>query len=485
MDYIKTDNLDHQFDEHLDIDSNERIVFSAKFGDGKTTFLKHFFESNDDKYEVIHLYPVNYSVASNEDIFELVKYDILLELLTKKIEFENVKPVLSHFAAKYAKGNKFKLIKLFTPFLKVIPLLGESTQETVEGLIDELESFTNEYQAEKKGEIEKSKDYLRSFTEKIGSIYEENFYTKLISQLVLRLKEKDGVPNKKTILIIDDLDRIDPEHIFRILNVFAAHQDTVKHGNKFNFDKVIVVCDIDNIRSIFHYKYGINTDFNGYMDKFFSIDVFKYSMKDELLDKAEKILAAIRGNNLFIDHFNPGTIFFNELSWLIRSFIVNDIINVRNVLKFETSSIILKPYDLGFGRTNNTQYWGLILFQILKKFFGDYHELLKAFEKFGKIDNLIKQDNRLDNEPALNYFLIPLLAAFKGVVDNDVDIYIPIENTGNPVKVSYIIKSNIHNKYHVIAAGIKPGQNENPVNVNMNDLFYKVYEGCLLRGYLR
>ena len=43
------------------------------------------------------------------------------------------------------------------------------------------------------------------------------FLYNLIDQL-----KKDG---KKTVLIIDDLDRIDPEHIFRLLNVFAAHLD--------------------------------------------------------------------------------------------------------------------------------------------------------------------------------------------------------------------------------------------------------------------
>jgi tRNA A37 threonylcarbamoyladenosine biosynthesis protein TsaE len=45
------------FKEHLGLEQNERIIFSAKFGDGKTTFLREFFKNNPE-YNAIHLYPV-------------------------------------------------------------------------------------------------------------------------------------------------------------------------------------------------------------------------------------------------------------------------------------------------------------------------------------------------------------------------------------------------------------------------------------------
>ncbi len=51
---------------------------------------------------------------------------------------------------------------------------------------------------------------------------------------------------KEVVRILDDLDRIDTEHIFRLLNVFVAQVDVVGKGendNKFGFDKVIFVCD--------------------------------------------------------------------------------------------------------------------------------------------------------------------------------------------------------------------------------------------------
>ena len=70
-----------QFSQHLNEKGNHRILFSSPYGTGKTTFLKEFFKEKKEKYEVLHLYPVNYQVADNKDIFELLKFDILTELI--------------------------------------------------------------------------------------------------------------------------------------------------------------------------------------------------------------------------------------------------------------------------------------------------------------------------------------------------------------------------------------------------------------------
>jgi hypothetical protein len=88
---------------------------------------------------------------------------------------------------------------------------------------------------------------------------------------------------KKSVLIIDDLDRLDPEHIFRILNIFSAFQDQHKETNKFGFDKVILVFDVENVRSIFRHKYGSGADFSGYLDKFYSQEIFWFD--NELLKR--------------------------------------------------------------------------------------------------------------------------------------------------------------------------------------------------------
>ncbi len=38
------DKLDQQFANHLLVNDNERIIFSGRFGQGKTTFLTEFFK---------------------------------------------------------------------------------------------------------------------------------------------------------------------------------------------------------------------------------------------------------------------------------------------------------------------------------------------------------------------------------------------------------------------------------------------------------
>ena len=78
MKTIPIDSELTRFKEHLE--RNKRIVFSAKFGDGETYFLKSVRDKLKDEYHFITLYPVNYSVAENEDIFEYIKRDILLQI---------------------------------------------------------------------------------------------------------------------------------------------------------------------------------------------------------------------------------------------------------------------------------------------------------------------------------------------------------------------------------------------------------------------
>ena len=54
---IPMDDIELQFNQHLKLSNNERIIFSGRFGTGKTTFLNHFFD-NQMEYNVIKLYPL-------------------------------------------------------------------------------------------------------------------------------------------------------------------------------------------------------------------------------------------------------------------------------------------------------------------------------------------------------------------------------------------------------------------------------------------
>lgn len=68
---IPTDTERQNFKKHLD--RNNRCILSARFGDGKSRFLSEFMQEYKDGYLFIPIYPVNYQVADNKDIFEYIK----------------------------------------------------------------------------------------------------------------------------------------------------------------------------------------------------------------------------------------------------------------------------------------------------------------------------------------------------------------------------------------------------------------------------
>ena len=81
--YIPVDDAMQRFEDHLL--SHDRVVLSAKFGDGKTFFLNKFKEKckmdAESPFVFITLFPVNYQVLGNKDIFEIIKHDVLLQIL--------------------------------------------------------------------------------------------------------------------------------------------------------------------------------------------------------------------------------------------------------------------------------------------------------------------------------------------------------------------------------------------------------------------
>ena len=79
MELIPIDRELKDFKKYLD--SNDRCIFSARFGDGKSYFLSKFMKKHQKQYLFIPIYPVNYQVAENKDIFEYIKRDILIRIL--------------------------------------------------------------------------------------------------------------------------------------------------------------------------------------------------------------------------------------------------------------------------------------------------------------------------------------------------------------------------------------------------------------------
>lgn len=283
-----------EFKDHLKC--HPRTILSARYGDGKSYFLDAFIKNEDvlKEFLFIKLYPVNYQVLENRDIFEVVKYDILMQMgLQDMIDLSY--DVSSRDAFFYCmKNHGLDLVEsLFdiagsiegVSLVKAIGKIGKSTV----GFVKEIKDAAKEYKDYKAGDRSILDKYMD--TADGIAIYEEDLITKIIKGNLEQWKQKEENKNKKVVLLLEDMDRIDPAHLFRVLNIFSAHMDySYKYGvkpddsligNKFGFDNVVMVIHYENLKSIFSHFYGPNTCFEGYIHKFANKGKFVYSLKAE------------------------------------------------------------------------------------------------------------------------------------------------------------------------------------------------------------
>ena len=286
---IPIDDKIREFRNH--IKANPRTFLSSMFGDGKSYFLQEFKEKTSDEFVFITLYPVNYQIVENEDIFNLIKRDVLFQLMINGIISDGVE--ISEEVALYffIQNNFTSFVSEMLKYMGSVALPPDATGAVIAALtkgkvfvdlIAKYEKFKKEMYA-KENLIEK---FLDKADEKF--VYEEDIVTRIIKDSVSEFK-KDN-PSKQIVLVIEDLDRLDPAHLFRILNVFSAHIDysykifqqpkqTDIIGNKFGFDKVVFVADYKNVKRIFKHFYGEQTDFNGYIGKFLTSAPYEYSIR--------------------------------------------------------------------------------------------------------------------------------------------------------------------------------------------------------------
>lgn len=291
---IPVDPAIQDFKEHLKC--HPRTILSARYGDGKSFFLDAFIKDEDvkDEFQFIKLYPVNYQVLENRDIFEVIKYDILMQMgLQDMIDLTySVSPRDAFFYC--MKNHGLDLLEsLFdiagniegVSLVKAIGKIGKSTV----GFVKEIKEAAKEYQDYKAGDIA----ILDKYMDKADtiSIHEEDLITKIIKDNLDKWKQKEENKNKKVVLLLEDMDRIDPAHLFRVMNVFSAHMDygykygvqpdDTLAGNKFGFDNVVMVIHYENLKSLFAHFYGPETCFEGYIHKFADKGKFVYSLKQE------------------------------------------------------------------------------------------------------------------------------------------------------------------------------------------------------------
>ena len=388
--------IEYLFRDHLLVKNNSRIIFSGRFGQGKTTFIREFFKEDNQKlyftkkeYNIISLYPVNYSVASNEDIFRYIKHDIILEMLKNNSQIE--REIIEYFQTlpEYLSKN---FDKVLAAIVYMIPKVGKD----IVGIYEKLNSLKEEYlkfHDDKNYKLDiggQLIDYIEKYKNTEGNIFENDIITRIIEHVLNNIKSKEAY--SENVLIIDDLDRIDPEHIFRILNIFSAHFDRNHSSpNKFGFDKIIIVCDIKNLRNIFRAKYGVETDFNGYIDKFYSHKIFEfnnrneiYSLAKEILSQAEWSLAEYGGKyHNSLDHlrnkFDSNNTFLPDILLLL---VENGQLQLRNILKYVDIPIHVVPYIEILGDVFGVYESPLLLsLKILIDIKGDAAGLRKALEE--------------------------------------------------------------------------------------------------------
>lgn len=381
----------NRFHDHLEMIDNNQIIFSGIFGIGKTTFIKEFFETSSDKFETVYISPVNYIVSQNEDIFEYIKYDILFELLGKEsVDFQKIEFSKILTAQFFSKDHLFEIITL------IVQSSGKISKDLVDLLVplkelkDKFDTYHEIIQINEQTEAIK---YLKSLVEKTGVIYEENRITNLISNLL------ETIENKQTVLIVDDLDRIDPEHIFRLFNVFGSHLNFCGNNNKFGFSKVIFVCDIENIRNIFHSKFGLNVDFTGYIDKFYSREIFNFDIKVSIENSIKFMVSSINTTGPLRHHMNfkDDSNLKREICIILTKMVYSNAINLRTLIKMFLKNYKFVSYNIGYFLNyfpiTNYNIEAVKLFDFLFSLFGNLGNLGIALDKCEKNGAYIKNDN--------------------------------------------------------------------------------------------
>ena len=286
---IPMDEVAKEFELHLK--SHPRTILSARFGDGKSTFLAAAEKKLQNRYVFLTLFPVNYQVADNLDVFDLIKRDLLFQLYEKGLVQDSYE-IPDEIASFFFLQNNWEAFAEET--LKFMSYFDSSnTIKATLGAAKFLKCIQRKYESFKAngGDIGDQLDrFITSFDNRKG-IYEADPITTIICDIIKDWKSRNK--RKKICLVFEDMDRIDPAHIFRILNVISAHMDYgYKYGaspmsyslagNKFGVDNIVVCLDYNNLANIFTHFYGSGSGFHGYITKFCDKGVFNYSLTDQI-----------------------------------------------------------------------------------------------------------------------------------------------------------------------------------------------------------
>lgn len=415
---IATQYEAERFETFLALPDNHRILFSGKYGSGKTYFLHEFFTTRKkDEYETFHLFPTNYAIAKNEDVVKLLHFDILYEILVKGYLAPSEKMFSTEETLSGFVQNNFP--KIIKDIVSHCGKIGKKLSD----VFDTYTQWAAKYEAFDKGINQNAEDKAREAFYNLMNEVEYNATTELIEMV-------NSTIDKQKVLIVDDLDRIDPEHIFRLLNLFSAqtsnyfsaHWTTGQNENRYGFDKIIFVCDINNIRNIFRAKYGDGVDFSGYIDKFYSIEPYFFNINDMVAREAHRFVDSVKTEwqELSRGHFSS----------LVRMLLFHDVITLRKLKEKESAHWEYPLHKFStLNRRSNILSVGLLDFVLF--LYGTKEDALAAIKKHNEEISI-----ELLNESGygLTDLLIPFLEPDQPLTKGDGFIY---ENQELDLKMHY------------------------------------------------
>ena len=409
---------------------NNRCILSAPFGEGKSYFLNEFIKSQIEEYDFITIYPTNYQICDNRDILEYIKRDVLFGLIALD------ETIIDGFDATKLGILRKAILESKDSVAECIPdinasVCGIGLTFSPSKVVSTLLKIWNSCEKHSDAHGNPYKEYLLSFDNEKGGIYELDAVTNLICSLV-QTRQESG---RKMVLVVEDLDRIDPGHIFRILNVLSAHMTYINGyddgtKNKFNFDKVLLLCDYANIEKIYHHLYGEKTDFKGYISKFSAVRPFEYSIRDKI---AKHI-------GCLIDEYVKDSVVSNVLAESIvantrttANVLLENIRNIKEQIRFASKQYIVTKLSVDV-KKDHLAFTGLAEQdkEALDKLYVDTNKPLMAFLSICKAFSLSGK-NILDKVAKLprQYYetnhiielcgilMIPLISGLQPVLDYD------------------------------------------------------------------
>lgn len=498
--HISVDVIIDDFKSHLSIDDNIRIFFSAKFGTGKTYFLQEFFNVCGHEYEVIKLYPINYSTASNKDVYELIKYDILFHLIRfhedkiDKLSISNLMK-LEWFINNKLNPNEIEfsigIVTQLTENDNIKSSLPAWTA-TVGTLYKIYKIAKEEYlqylSRDLTDDLDKVDDFLCDITKNIPEYGDMDPISQIIKTTVNNIY-KSG---KKVVLLIDDMDRLDPDHLFRLLNVFGNHLSFSSENkisyineNKFGFQKVILVGDIKNVRSIFEHRYGKDTDFEGYFSKYFSKKVYTFDIK-KIIFENDSFQQKTKLRDYYLLNINkpvsfPSGFDFNILLQLLDSFfmffLTENQISFRHLLQKNKFSPPTIDY-IGYPILRNSYIYRMSEYFIT--FFDTKENYLKILSNC--TDFVINKKGLTGNNPHLVIFHELVIYNFNNLkVPSDIDYLnrnshvlfdCDLESIHDNATYSFHCKINLQNEYSKIV-DFNYVKKDTDLGMNIPDISFK------------